>query len=245
VVILISGCAVFKTNTLSDNRLSDDVLDAQLFESIEKQNLTSNGFNVQKAEIVVKTKDRTEKLLGSIRFEYPDKYLISIKTKSGIEVARAYLNKDTVLVNDRINKKMYFDFTGQFKKKYGFSGNEISLIFGDFYTDKTKEAFKANCKNGIMELDANQKGAKINYVIDCRKAKLKKSLIMSSLNVPGLSLLYDNYIKYGSGLFPGDIIISDLKNDIVIEIKIKKLEAPWSGNIDFIPGKNYEILQLP
>lgn len=241
---MISGCAVFKSNTIRDNRLSENNLDIQLFERVEMQNLTSNGFNIQKAEIEIKTKERTEKLLGSIKFEYPDKYLISIKSKSGIEIARAYLNKDSVLVNDRINKKMYYDSAGRIKIRFGFSGSEIPLIFGDFYKDKTL-ANNANCINGIMELDESLKGTKINYVIDCRDAKIQKSVIMNSRNEAAIAILYGNYIKYMSGLYPGIISIVDLQKETKIEIKIKKLESPWIGKIDFIPGKNYEILQLP
>lgn len=245
LVILISGCAVFKSNTLRDNRLFEDNLDEQLFEGIERQNLTSNGFNIQKAEIEIKTQGRAEKLLGSLKFEYPDKYLISIKSKTGIEAARIYINKDSILVNDRINKKMYYDSAGHIKIKYGFSGSEIPVIFGDFIADKTRAATKPNCKNGSMELDTYLKGTKINYVIDCRKAKLQKSVIMNSINEVGMIILYDDYLKYSSGLIPGIISMNDLQKDIKIEIKIKKIETPWIGKIDFIPGKNYEILQLP
>jgi hypothetical protein len=89
------------------------------------------------------------------------------------------------------------------------------------------------------------RGTRVNYVIDCRKAKLMKSDIMNSLNVSGITLLYNNYVNFSAGLYPEKINIMDLKNDIQIEIRIKKLEVPWIGKIVFIPGKNYEILPLP
>ena len=30
----------------------------------------------------------------------------------------------------------------------------------------------------------------------------------------------------------------------VIKIKVIKVDAPWSGNIKFIPGKGYELIEL-
>ena len=40
--------------------------------------------------------------MATIKYELPDKYLISIRSKAGIEAARIFITKDTVLINDRI-----------------------------------------------------------------------------------------------------------------------------------------------
>ena len=71
-----------------------------------------------------------------LKFEYPDKYLISIKSRTGIEGARIYISEDTILFNDRINKKMYYGSSLYLKRKYGLTTNFLPLIFGDIVSRK-------------------------------------------------------------------------------------------------------------
>ena len=245
LILLTAGCSVFKNNIGSDYRLSNGLNDGRLIESIEKQNITANSFYIQKAELEVITESGSEKLLGSLKFESPDKYLISIKSRTGIEGVRIFLNRDTVLVNDRINKRMYYGSTNKIKLKYGVSFSEIPVILGDFILDTVHDNIITNCIDGRMDIDAHLQGTKLKYVIDCTKGKLKETLIINDLNRAGIAILYSDYFKYSTGFMPGLIQMNDLQRKIKIKIRIKNLESPWNGKIDFIPGKQYEILQLP
>ena len=246
IVILTSGCSVLKRNADSNNRLFDYITSEKTIESVEKQNITAHSFFIQKAELNIQTQDGViEKLFGSFKYESPDKYLISIKSRTGIEAVRVFISKDTVLINDRINKKMYCGSVSQMKHKYGISVSEIPIIFGDFIFDKTQDKIFANCTEGSMEIDTFLKGAKITYIIDCSKEKLKKASITGSLNRDVIDILYSGYLKYRTGIIPGAIQINDLQRRISIGIRFRKIETPWNGKIDFISGKQYEILQLP
>ena len=89
---------------------------SNVFESTKNQNITNNGFFIQKAEIEIVTGEGKEKYLASIKFEKPDKYLISVKSRTGIEGARIYISNDSILVNDRINKKLYSGNTFYLKR---------------------------------------------------------------------------------------------------------------------------------
>ena len=59
----------------------------------------------------------------------PDKFLISIKSHTGIEVARIFLTGDSIMINDRINKKLYYGSTSYLKNKYGLTTAVFPVIW--------------------------------------------------------------------------------------------------------------------
>ena len=63
----------------------------------EDQNITNTDFYIQKAEIEFTNKDNRQKFLCSIKYQRPDKYLISIKSRTGIEGARIYVSEDSII----------------------------------------------------------------------------------------------------------------------------------------------------
>ena len=107
-------------------------------ERIENQNLTKRNFFIQKAEIEILSEEENQKLIASIKFIYPDQYLISLKSKTGIEAARIFITDDTVLINDRINRKLYFGKPAQLKNKYGISPAVLPVVLGDFIKGNSK-----------------------------------------------------------------------------------------------------------
>ena len=110
LAIIAGGCYVNRkaANVVT---LSDGVAENEtILERTERQNITSRGFNIQKAEIEFNNQYGNQKFLASIKFEYPEKYLISLKSRTGIEGVRVFINKDSVFVNDRINKKLYIGY---------------------------------------------------------------------------------------------------------------------------------------
>lgn len=244
LLIISSGCSVLRNGGSRNYINSDNVIDERIEESIRIQNLSSKGFYIQKAEIEYLNRDGSQKLLANIKFESPDKYLISLKSKAGIEAARIFITKDTVLINDRINKKLYYSEPDYLKRKYGIAGATFPLVFGDYIGDKIIDGNEVKCFDGKIAIINILKGVKINYVIDCRKGKIVSSIIENSLNKGNIEIKYSHFFKVGNILIPEDIDIIDLHREISVKVKIDKIEVPWKGNIEFVPGNNYEILQL-
>jgi len=149
IILLIcfftASCSVTRKERTNVNDKLNRTFSDNTLESIKYQNITSNSFFIQKAEIILLTKNGKERFIANIKFEKPDKYLISIKNITGIEGARIYINEDSILVNDRINKKLYFGNSYNLKKKFGLTIDLIPLIFGDIVLDKNCEKKKINC----------------------------------------------------------------------------------------------------
>ncbi len=236
--IILSGCSVTRRNKgTGDN---GKLLTGSILESVEYQNLTNKGFFIQKAEIEIIAPEGREKFIGTIKFEKPDKYLISIKSRTGIEGARIYITKDTILVNDRINKKLYAGTAEYLKLKYGVAQNLLPLIFGDLVLDDKCKNNSIKCLEENIKVNCLIKGVYLNYIIDCKRGKTN----MVSFGEQGVSVKYDNYFLLDSILTCRNIDFNSSKSNTTVKIKIVKVEYPWNGNISFISGKGYELINL-
>jgi hypothetical protein len=249
IVILLlatfsAGCSVTRNISNRDPEISKELISDNILESVKNQNITNTNFFIQKAEIEVITENGKEKLIGSVKFENPDKYLISIRNRSGIEGARIYISEDSILFNDRINRKMYYGSSVYLKRKYGLTTNFLPLIFGDIVLEKNYRESKEKCSADRIITDCLVQGIILNYNISCKN---RKSISVSQLNSfvqRGIEFKYDNFIKSGNIIIPIKIELKEAQYNIAIKINIVKIELPWNGKIEFVPGRNYEIIEL-
>ena len=216
------------------------ILSGNILENTEAQNISNSSYFIQKAEIEVDTPDGIIKFVGTIRFEKPDKYLISLRSKTGIEGARIYITKDTVLVNDRINKRLYSGTAAYLRLKYGMSQNLLPLIFGDIIVDSKLKGENLTCNDDKVTIDCAVKGNYLNYIVDCKKNKTE----MVSIGDQEINLRFDKYFVLNNIWIPRTIEFRAAKYSTEIKIKIVKVEYPWDGNVSFIPGKGYELIEL-
>lgn len=244
LVILTAGCSVIRTGGNRVRGLSKETLALGLLESINKQNITKNNFFIQKAEILFSGKKGTDRFLASIKFENPDKYLISIKSKAGIEAARVFISEDTILINDRINRKIYYGSALYLKENYGITAAGLAILFGDYIDDNLYDSKEAKCVDGKLRINGIVKGTLVKYVIDCKKRKSILVILENSMNKRGIEIQFNDFLKNKNVLTAGMIEIEDFQRMATIEIKIKKIESPWNGSIEFVPGNKYEIIQL-
>jgi hypothetical protein len=242
--IIVAGCSVTRSRSKSLSASSGSIITGNVLEDVKNQNVTGKSFFLQKADIEIITKTIDEKFIATIKFAYPDRYLISLKTRTGIEGARIYINKDSVIVNDRINKKLYFVDKFYLEQNFGITPELLALIFGDIILDEKMTSRKFECVEGRLETEINLKGVKFNYVIDCDKRKSVAVKVLNNYVQNGVEINYNKFFKRSGILMPGEIEVNDYKSNIKIKIKIIKIESPWNGNFDFIPGKGYEIIEL-
>jgi hypothetical protein len=242
ISLFISACSVIKKGELSQNLNINNT--GKIIEDIKNQNITEFNFFIEKAEIELITKNEKQKFVGSIKFIKPDKYLISLKSRTGIEGARIYLSEDSIFINDRINKKLYFGSSYYIRKNFGVTTKIFPLIFGDIILDRNCEHNEINCTKTISSIGCNVKGIKLNYDIDCNRRKTILVKQSDNINSGGFDIMYDRFYNVGNVLMPHIINIKELQYNMEIRIRILKIELPWDGRINFIPGKGYELVEL-
>jgi hypothetical protein len=208
-----------------------------------KNNLSNNDFSVKRADVVLKVNGDEQKFIASFKYKFPGIWLISMKSNTGIEAARAWITTDTVLVNDRLHKKLYYGRSSALEEKYGIAVKAIPVLMGDFIEADIKIGNSADCIEGIDEEVAKFENFRVEYVISCRENKILRSKIIH----PDKNTIRINYYKTkkdGNKKYPTKIIFTDSEANNIMEIKIRDIDFNNIDKIDFIPGKGYEKVLL-
>jgi hypothetical protein len=240
VGILFTGCSVTKKNISSEAIIKSE----NILQDLVSQNLTNNNFFIQKGEIEFVNSGEKQRFLFTMKFQKPGKYLISLRSKTGIEGARIYISGDTILVNDRINKRLYTGNSVYLVKNFGLSQSFLPLLLGDFLTDGKGDKPGENCVGGKLNFDTQVKGLLLNYILDCSKRKTAGVEQKNNFIQNGAEIRYSEYYRVGQILIPKIIEFEENQFNTKLVIKILKVESPWQGSINFIPGKDYEKIEL-
>jgi hypothetical protein len=240
VIIVLGGCSATRKTGKTLSVTSEGLV---LSGEVLRQNITGKSFFIQKAEVEFDSEELNGKFNAIIKYK-DDKYLISIKSKTGIEIARAFLSRDSILINDRINKKFIYGKPDWAAKRFGFSYEILPVLFGDYVTSNQSVTDTIKCVRYMTGVEARVKGVKLNYEIDCKNAKVRIAENEGSLNVVTAQIEYSDYIKTDGILVPSEIKIRNFKPEWSVQIKLGKIERPWDGAIEFIPGNKYELFEL-
>jgi len=240
-VTFITGCAIVKKETVA--RPDGGGKKAIGYEEIKSLNITNNNFNIIKAEINIFTEGENEKLLGYIKYNNTETYLISIRNRSGIEGARILITSDSILVNDRINKKLYYGSTSYLNKKYGITTEILPIILGDFIIVNGDNRI-VKCNKNTAYIDNELKGKKTHFTVDCEKMKVTSVIIEDEITERKFAIDFKKFEKYKNCYLARKITIKSSKEDERIEVNIEKFEQGVENDITFIPGKKYEKVLL-
>lgn len=244
IVLVTTGCSVSRKGTRHETLNIIPKGNESLYESILNQNITARSFYIERAEFRIKSGDEEKTGLGTVKFLMPDKFLIAIKNHAGIEVARIFLTGDSIMLNDRFGKKLYYGSASYLKKKYGVTTAELPVILGDYVNDEKLDSTKINCIDGNLDIDAMVSNLRIKYRINCENGKSISAIPDDNMRDSGIEIKYSEFFTVNNINIPGLIEISDNQNKTVIEIRIQKIVLPWEGTIEFIPGKQYEKIYL-
>lgn len=243
-VLAFIQCSVVRNGKNRKLESINESSEQKVLESTKKQNITGGNFTIDKADIQITTSKGTEKVIVSIKYEKPDRFLVSIKSKVGIEIARILISEDTLLINDRINRKLYYGSSGYLKEKYGITFSIIPLLFGDYIEYSNTDNYTPDCSGGILNRCYKSGSLKIEYLIDCKKGKAVRTMFQYASGKTKVDIKYEGFLNTGSILFPGKIKINDSQSSVTIDIKIKKIETALKGKVEFIPGNRYELIRL-
>jgi len=239
---LISGCAVYhgrNNDELVINNLTGSFSENRIDRS---SNLTNSGFYIKSFEILLSYNDSQNKLLGSLKFEKPDKFLITLRSLTGIEISRIFITGDSVFLFDRIKQKVYLTNGKKVFNKYGFALELIPVLLGDYIGTCNRELFEKKGGN-ILNSECRVEGFNISYLIDEKLGKV----ISASGSLGGneyISINFDKFREISGLIYPGKIFLENVQRSFKTEIVIRKMEFPWHEKVTFTFGERYKILEL-
>ncbi|HEX2968061.1 MAG TPA: DUF4292 domain-containing protein [Bacteroidales bacterium] len=242
MILLVSGCSGIKRTGKSRDEGRTGKSYEISSDEILLNNLNRQNFYIQKANIDFESADFSLSSVATIKFVQPDEYLISVKVLTGMEIARIYLNSDTVMMNDRINRKFYYGKPGVLGARFGIPFEIFPVIFGDFISsDVKKEELK--CIDNVINIDTYIKGLKLQYNINCTNRKATSVKPVGYSGVP-IQVSFMNFRNEKSVVFPQQISLTHNESGSKLNINIEKIELPWSGELGFVPGERYEKIEL-
>lgn len=235
-LLLICACSTIKnTEKAANNTDNKQFIELQKIRSL---NISGRDYNILKAVVKISSAEEKSEFLVNFRFHLPDTFMFSVKSKIGIEAARGLISKDTIIINDRLNKKLYYGSSAYLSEKYGVKISSLHLIMGDLITQGLEINDTLKCENGEARFSDLSGGRKIEYKINCKTGKVTDTFIEAENEE--ILLEFEKHITEGKVEMPGIIKISDKNNETEIEIKIEKFTTGDIENIIFIPGSGYE-----
>ena len=243
LVFLFSGCSVF--NRPERNIFTDEsvVKSGSGDQYIRERNLTENAFYIKSMDIEYTDGKTESNFEGSIRFEKPDKYLIALRSKTGIELARIFLNGDSIFVLDRLKHIVYKGPLKYVKKNYGFPVELLPVMLGDF-VGKCKIIDERENKEKIVNVKCFMPEVALEYQLDRGKGKVVSSRVETRLGNDVSTISYEKFKKENGAFFPGKIVMINDARKVSVVLKIRKIQYPWNEKMEFNIGKRYEIIEL-
>jgi hypothetical protein len=239
-LLSFTGCSVFKDQNYRTigNKSTIDL------EDLRKNNLTNNSFFVQKAEVEIVTDNEKEGFLVSVKFTQPDSFLVSLRSKAGLEAARIFMTADTLLINDRINRILYFGSGNDLKKRIGYSSKLIPVLLGDLISLRGDINTIGNCLDEIYTVNSSYDSYSLKYRMNCNSDRLEKLEVSGGVDTNPLIIEYSDSRKSGNINYYSKVLVYDLSKAKYLTINYRKIESPYKGFIEFIPGRNYEAVRI-
>jgi hypothetical protein len=236
-LILNGGCTIKR---FIDEKTSDSDKESveKIIDVVKNNNISKVNYFIVKGEFSVKINNKLTRLLFSLKHLIPDKYLLSIKSRSGIEGARIYLIKDSVLINERIGKKLLVGTPKDLEKITGIPFFIMNMAFGDLLLFDGNEIAESERINNIVRIQQQHMGKIWNSFLDTNVGKVKSAEFLIGDMGEKIKISYSKFQKTERHV-PEVIVLKDPNKKMKVEIRIKRIEIPWDGDIEFIPGKGY------
>ena len=228
---IITACSVYRN--YPDNFGANNIRSDLSLASIRENNISDSSFFIQKAKIEIQGRDSKDAFLASIKFKNHDSILISVRSMTGIEIVRVFIERDSVFINERLNNSNFYGTIHEFVSKYGVSKNLIYIMLGDLiYSDSDiKNLINENGKSQFLEAIVDKR--KVEYEVDFVRGKVLNTKVYNIGDQKDFILKYNNFKSTGNFKFAQRIDITGYHDYKRIIIDIKRIEKPFSGEIRF------------
>jgi len=182
----------------------------------------------------------------TIRIKKDEKIWLSITAIAGIEVARALITPDSVLVRNNfqsLSVKKPFSYLNSFTSKQVTFKMLQSVISGNTIADFTNEASALDTNSGVFVLSGNK--ADLSYKILFNSLLKSSEVNMNDVKAgQALKVTYSDYQQVLEGLFPSVITLNSMsgKKKTNITFDFSKVERNVPLDFPFTVPKRFELI---
>ena len=211
---LFVSCSVFKKGSSKENIVYSGTLSVS---NVTDINVSSLNFDIQKISIELMTSDGSQSFMANLKYRIGGEYLISLRSKMGIEIARISLKDDSIFVFDRINRILYEEDGYYFLNEFGFDISFLSLIFGNVLLDGMPKDEIFSCNNGNTIIINRLGEINVKYDIDCSIKKPNEILIYENSSLVS-SLMLSDYFEIENYFFPAKVYLNTSNDDYSVSL---------------------------
>lgn len=243
VLFVISNNCAVRRGIIEQNS-ADSFSDKDLLKTVLDRNISSNGFYIKKAIVNYSDSITNVDFLISIKHNKEDQYLSIVRTLSGIELYRIFIDRSTFLINDRLNRKVLKGNESFLKNYSGLDFNKLIFIFGDLYFSERIVSDSEGCISGEKRFYDFSDHQKLDLTINCSLKKLTKLKLLDLEKATLVDLEYEKFKNIGLIPFPHEIKLGSNGRIFKINVDVSDVITPWDESIEFVEGKNYERVEL-
>ncbi len=201
---IVVGCSVLKKGSKVEGFAYIGDITAG---NLTNGNVSLIDFDIQKIGVEVVTSTESRSLLANLKYRSGGQYLISLRSKLGVEIARIRIDEDSVFVYDRINKVLYEESNDFFLRKFGFDISLLPIVFGDILIDGGLVGETFSCSQGRSTVMSRFGDIGIEYSIDCR-IRRPTDVLINDFSASALSVGLSDYLGVGDYYFPADVYVN-------------------------------------
>ncbi len=242
-----------------------NIPDVKLRKLLKDNEINYNQLYLKKVGFTLDDGDQKRSFKGSFVIKKDSVIIVSIYALMGIELIRAQLTKDSVIIVDKHNKFVYNTDYSYFENKFGVDitfdiiqsiiSNQLFIYpdEGDFYDglkkykhDITKDfyAFKSIKGKRVNRIAKRDNSNIIYHEIDIYPElfKIFNVFLKDFGTGQSLKVKYDNFKNFNNILFPEDIVISATQGvkEINLSLKINYLDINDGGSLHFKIPTSYQ-----
>lgn len=251
VIILFGSCKSKKMIVQGDSGI-DYKLREQI-DQIKQVEPKFNTANVSKMSVTLEVSGRKFSTLASCKLRTDSAIHISIQPLLGFELFKVEINKDSMLVYDKVNKKLYPIPFAYFSDKFGLQVgfNDLQAILSNrFFTVGKNTPDLAGCKQiseeGISNVIAYFVSEMTQKTFVNPTNRIEKVALASTKSDYNMLVTYNQFINFESQVFPQLINISAAggKRSVKFNFNISKASFNVPLNFSTIDASRYSIADI-
>jgi hypothetical protein len=242
ITFSISSCSILKRGASGVGNRDGVYRGAFLLRDIRENNLSNESFRIDRMRVLFENESSRHRFSGNIKYLKEGKIIFSARVIAGIEVARIYLDRNDIVVIDRINRIYYSGETNLILSKYGLSWSDIVVLFGDLPPDLYAPD-RVKCQNDSLSLIASRNSVDIGFVVNCQSLKLL-NIKSGDKNSGVVTTQFSDEKRVNGFVYPGSVKVVDSKDRFDLDITYDEV-SEYSGSFEKpgVPG-GYEIEKL-
>jgi hypothetical protein len=213
---------------------------------LKSKDLTFNTLSLKgKASLTLKGEENNVTML--IRMEKDKKIWVSVTAIAGIEVARAVITPDSLLLRNNLDKKYA---RKPFSYIYGFTNKQVdfkllqSVLAGNTIANFMTVSSDLKQEDGVWVLSGSANNLAYRSLFNTL-LKVNETTLNDAKTAQALKVNYGSYTPLNGALFPSSMKINSMAGakKINVEIDFNKIDINVPLEFPFSIPKSYELIK--